>query len=209
MKRPSVLDSRHSSAVHEREVAAREILLDEAVVELRPADGVKHDTWMAEPVAALSPQIELDGIERSAHGGVERESQRGGRLERDTAGAGLHPGKSGGINLRDTEPRLERNRRRVRSARARPNDDEVEVVHTWEIVNGEWKATKALLRQPPHFALTAVLIHHRVRYRAGRVDEELDLRIDDLQKELRLRLREDRELLLTGAAALSDDRRRA
>ena len=88
-------------------------------------------------------KIELDGVEGSAHGRIERVSQRARRLERHTAGAGLHPGKAGGIDLQDTESRVERHRRRIRATGPRADDDEVEVVHTWEIVNGGPRTTPA------------------------------------------------------------------
>ena len=140
---PVVLDSRHSCAVHEGEVATREVLLDEAVVEFRPADGVKHDARMSEAVRALAPEIELDGVEGSAHGRIERVPQRARRLERDAAGAGFHPGKARRIDLHDTESSVERHRRCIRAAGTRADDDEVEVVHTWEIVNGRRMTTRA------------------------------------------------------------------
>ncbi len=117
---------------------------------------------MGEPVTPLSPQVELDGVEGPAHGRIERGSQRARRLERDTAGTRLHPGKSGGIDLHDTQSRVERNRRRVRAGRARADDDEVEVVHTWEIGNGGRRTTSAgywgsrfTLRSRPFWYITA------------------------------------------------------
>ena len=151
MKRPSVLDPRHPPVLQEGETGPREILTDKAVVEFGPADGVKHDARMGEPVTPLSPQVEFDGVEGSAHRGIERVSQRARRLERDTAGTRLHPGKSCGIDLDDTESRIERNRHRVRAGRASADDDEVEVVHTWKIGNG-WPRPTPCERPGPIFS---------------------------------------------------------
>src|ERR687897_350196 len=63
---------------------------------------------------------------------------------------------------------------------------------------GSWRLGVELLRLPQHFALAAVLIHDGVRHRAARVHEELDLRVDNLEEELRLRLCEHGDLLLSG-----------
>ena len=57
-------------------------------------------------------------------------------------------------------------------------------------------ATVALMRGNSTF--TAVLVHHRVGHCPARIHEELDLRIDDLEEELRLRLGEDGKRWLTG-----------
>src|SRR6186713_2553167 len=98
---------------------------------------------MREAVRALAPEIELDGVEGSAHGRIERVSQRARRLERDTAGAGFHPGKARRIDLRDTKSSVERHRRCIRAAGTCADDDEVEIVHTWEIENGGRMTTRA------------------------------------------------------------------
>lgn len=139
---PVVLHGRHPSSFHEREVGPKQILLHEPVIERRAADGMKDRARMGEPVAAAVPQVELDRLERPAHGRIQRIPERRSRLHRHPPGARLHAWKAGGIDLRDAEARVQRHRGRVRAGRTGTHNDEVEVVHTWKIGNRRRDTTR-------------------------------------------------------------------
>ena len=98
---------------------------------------------MCEPVAAVIPQVELDRVERAAHGRLQRVAERRGRLHRDASRTRLDPRKTGTIDLDDSKAGVESHRRRIRPGRPGADDDEIEIARTWKIGNSCRNPTEA------------------------------------------------------------------